>query len=135
MNPILNILWLIMGGLIAGLAWYIAGVILILSIIGIPFARACFMLGNFSFFPFGNEVVARDAFYGREDIGTGFLGVIGNIVWFVLCGWWLALFHALAATLCAITIIGIPFAWQHLKLAGASLLPIGKTVVPRQALR
>jgi uncharacterized membrane protein YccF (DUF307 family) len=73
--------------------------------------------------------VARDRYYGREDLGTGALGTAGNIVWFVLAGWWLALMHISAAIGLAITIIGIPFAWAHVKLALASLFPVGKTVV------
>ena len=67
---------------------------------------------------------------GREDIGTGPLGLLGNIIWLVLAGWWLALGHVVTAVLLAVTIIGIPFAWAHLKLAGLALWPIGKTIVP-----
>jgi len=74
--------------------------------------------------------VSRTAVTGREDIGTGPLGLIGNIIWLVLAGWWLALGHLVAAVLFAITIIGIPFAWAHLKLACIALWPIGKTIVP-----
>jgi uncharacterized membrane protein YccF (DUF307 family) len=67
---------------------------------------------------------------GRSDLGTGPLGFIGNIIWLVLAGWWLALGHLLTALLLAVTIIGIPFAWAHLKLAGIALWPIGKMIVP-----
>ena len=67
---------------------------------------------------------------GRSDLGTGPLGLIGNIIWLVLAGWWLALGHLLTALLLAVTIIGIPFAWAHLKLAGIALWPIGKMIVP-----
>ena len=66
---------------------------------------------------------------GRHDIGTGAFGLLGNIVWLVLAGWWLALGHLLTAILLAVTIIGIPFAWAHLKLAGIALWPIGKMIV------
>lgn len=66
---------------------------------------------------------------GREDLGTGALGAVGNVIWFVLAGWWLAIGHIAAAIGYAVTIIGIPFAWQHVKLAIASLFPVGKTVV------
>jgi uncharacterized membrane protein YccF (DUF307 family) len=126
---LLNVLWFVTGGVIAGLAWIVAGIIMAVTIIGLPWARACFMLARFSFWPFGYDIVARDQFYGREDIGTGTLGTIGNVIWFVLAGWWLALMHISAAIALAITIIGIPFAWQHVKLAIASLFPIGKSVV------
>jgi uncharacterized membrane protein YccF (DUF307 family) len=74
-------------------------------------------------------VISRKDLTGQDDLGTGTLGLIGNIVWFVLCGWWLAVWHITAAVVLGITIIGIPFAVQHLKLAVASLLPVGKTVV------
>ena len=67
---------------------------------------------------------------GMSDTGTGPLGVIGNIIWFVLAGWWLALGHLITAVILAITIIGIPFAWAHLKLAGLALWPIGRVIVP-----
>lgn len=126
---ILNVLWFVTGGVIAGLAWTLAGVLMAITIIGLPWARSCFMLARFSFWPFGNDIIARDRLYGREDMGTGALGMLGNIIWFVLAGWWLALGHISAAVAYAITIIGIPFAWQHVKLAIASLFPVGKTVV------
>ena len=127
---ILNVLWFIFGGFIAGLAWILAGIIMAVTIIGIPWARACFMLARYSFWPFGYDIVSRDQLYGQKDIGTGTLGTIGNVIWFVLAGWWLAIMHISAAIALAITIIGIPFAWAHVKLAIASLFPIGKTVVP-----
>ncbi len=130
----LNALWFITGGVIAGLAWCLAGVIMAITIIGLPWARSCFMLARFSFWPFGYDIVARDQLHGREDLGTGTLGTLGNIVWFVLAGWWLAIMHISAAIAYAITIIGIPFAWQHVKLAIASLFPVGKTVVSTDRL-
>jgi Predicted membrane protein len=74
--------------------------------------------------------VSRDLYTGQSDTGTGPLGVIGNIIWLVLAGWWLALGHVITAILMAVTIIGIPFAWAHLKLAGIALWPIGKIIVP-----
>ncbi|MEO6608478.1 MAG: YccF domain-containing protein [Aestuariivirga sp.] len=131
---ILNLLWLVLGGWIAGLAWLLAGVIMALTIIGLPWARSCFMLARYSFWPFGYEIIARDQLYGQEDIGTGTLGTIGNVIWFVLGGWWLALMHISAAVALAVTIIGIPFAWAHVKLAIASLFPVGKTVVATDRL-
>ena len=76
--------------------------------------------------------VARRIF--GHDIGTGPLGLLGNIIWFVLAGWWLALGHLITAVLLAITIIGIPFAWAHLKLAGIALWPIGKEIVASDAM-
>ncbi|EEX94631.1 hypothetical protein VIA_001791 [Vibrio orientalis CIP 102891 = ATCC 33934] len=115
-----------------GLAWWLVGLICFISIIGIPWGRACFVIGNFSFFPFGQEVVSRDELTKEMDIGTSPLGTIGNIVWFLLAGIWLAIGHIMSAVACFITIIGIPFALQHLKLAYMSLAPIGKTVVSKE---
>ncbi len=132
---ILNILWFVFGGFLAGLGWIVAGVIMAITIIGIPWARSCFVLARYSFWPFGYDLISRDELHGREDIGTGTLGTIGNIIWFVLAGWWLAIMHITVAAGLAITIIGIPFAWAHVKLALASLFPIGKTVVAIDELR
>jgi uncharacterized membrane protein YccF (DUF307 family) len=84
----------------------------------------------YTLLPFGYKAVSRDEHLGRGDIGTGLLGVMGNIVWLVLAGWWLALGHLLVAIILAVTIIGIPFASAHLKLAGTALWPIGKIIVP-----
>ncbi len=128
MSLVLNILWFVLGGLVSGLLWYLAGLIMALTIIGLPWARACFMLGNFNFAPFGRDVISRKDLSGEDDIGTGPLGMIGNVIWFVLFGWILALSHIFWAVALALTIIGIPFAFQHIKLAGAALFPIGKTV-------
>lgn len=127
-----NVLWFVLGGAVMGLAWWAAGLLALVSIIGIPWARACFVIGQFTFFPFGKEAVNRRALSGRSDVGTGPLGFVGNVVWFVLAGFWLALGHVTAALLNFITIIGIPFGIQHLKLAMIALAPIGLTVVPKR---
>ncbi len=131
MSPIslvLNILWLVFGGALAAIAWFAAALFMVITIIGIPWARAAFDNGVYTLWPFGARPAARDRFYG-EDIGTGPLGFLGNLIWFVLAGWWLALGHLFAAVGLAITIIGLPFAWAHLKLAGFALWPIGRTLV------
>lgn len=127
---ILNLLWFILGGFFSGLAWVVAGILMAITIVGLPWTRSCFMIARYSFWPFGYDITARDQYYGREDLGTGVLGSIGNIIWFILAGWWLALGHIMMAIGLAITIIGIPFAWAHIKLALASLFPMGKIVVP-----
>jgi len=132
---ILNLAWFILGGFLAGLAWILAGVIMAITIIGLPWARSCFMIARYTFWPFGSDLVSRDQYYGRGDLGTGMLGTIGNVIWFVFAGWWLALMHISAAIALTFTIIGIPFAWAHVKLAMASLFPIGKTVVPVESLK
>ena len=134
MTLLLNILWFILGGFLSGLGWLFATALMAISIIGIPWVRSCFTLAMFSFWPFGRDVVSRKDLTGEDDLGTGTLGLVGNIVWLVLCGWWLAAWHITAAVALGITIIGIPFAVQHLKLAVASLLPVGKTVVDYDTL-
>jgi uncharacterized membrane protein YccF (DUF307 family) len=80
MALLLNILWFVLGGLVMGLAWWLVGVICALTIVGIPWARACFVIGTFSFWPFGQEAVSRQELSGRADIGTGPLGLIGNVM-------------------------------------------------------
>jgi uncharacterized membrane protein YccF (DUF307 family) len=114
------------------LGWLIAGVIMAITIVGLPWARAAITIAAYTFLPFGQKAVSRASYTGREDVGTGPLGAIGNIIWLVLAGWWLAIAHLLTAFLLAITIIGIPFAWAHLKLAGLALWPIGMIIVPAE---
>ena len=101
-----------------------------ITIIGLPWTRAAFSIAAYTLLPFGQKAVSRADYTGQEDIGTGPLGLLGNLIWFVLAGWWLALGHVITAALLAITIIGIPFAWAHLKLAKLALWPIGKLIVP-----
>ena len=131
MSAIGNILWFVFGGLWMGLGWWLAGIVCALTIVGWPWAKSCFVFGQFAFLPFGKEAISRAELTGTDDIGTGFFGMIGNIVWFLFAGVWLAIGHLLAACACFITVIGIPFGLQHLKLAGLALAPIGKTIVSR----
>lgn len=129
MRAIGNFLWFVLGGVLMGLMWWLAGIIAAITIVGIPWARACFVIGQFTFLPFGREAINRRELSGRDDIGTGPFGVVGNILWFVFGGLWLAIGHLCSAFCCFITIIGIPFGIQHLKLAGIALWPVGKTIV------
>jgi uncharacterized membrane protein YccF (DUF307 family) len=129
MRAIGNFLWFILGGIWMGIAWWLFGLIAFVLIVGIAWGKACFVIGQFTFFPFGKEAIDREELSGQKDIGTGVLGTIGNIVWFLFAGIWLAIGHVLCALVNFITIIGIPFGIQHLKLAGISLAPIGKTIV------
>ncbi len=130
---VLNIAWIVCGGLWMAAGWLIAGVIMAVTIIGLPWARAAFNIAAYTLLPFGQTAVSRADYYRREDTGTGPLGMLGNLIWLVLAGWWLALGHLITAILLAVTIIGIPFAWAHLKLAGLALWPIGKVIVPADA--
>jgi uncharacterized membrane protein YccF (DUF307 family) len=85
---IFNIAWFLMGGFVMGLAWWFVGVLSFISIIGIPFGRACFVIGELAFWPFGQETVNRKHISGQEDIGTGTLGLVGNVIWFLCFGIW-----------------------------------------------
>ena len=129
MSAIGNILWFIFGGLWLGLAWWAAGLLCAITIVGLPWARACFVIGQFTFLPFGKQTISRAELTGIDDLGTGALGMIGNVLWFIFAGFWLAVGHLAAALWCFVTIIGIPFGIQHLKLAVLALAPVGKTVV------
>ncbi len=135
MRTIGNILWFVLGGVIMGLAWFFFGLLAFITIVGIPWGRSCFVIGKFSFFPFGKEAMSRKELSNTDDVGTGFLGLVGNVIWFVFAGVWLAIGHLIAAVCCFITIIGIPFGIQHLKLAGISVFPIGKTIVSKEVAR
>jgi uncharacterized membrane protein YccF (DUF307 family) len=115
-----NLLWFLLGGFWMGVA---------VTVVGWPWARASFVISRFAFWPFGKEAISRAELTGVEDLGTGPLGTVGNLIWFVCAGIWLAIGHLLSALACAVTIIGIPFAVQHLKIAVLTLSPIGKTIV------
>ncbi|WP_158915652.1 YccF domain-containing protein [Caulobacter sp. S45] len=121
MSTLLNLLWFVLGGWISGLLWLLASVILAITIIGLPWVPATLRLASFSAWPFGRAVVSR--YHGQE------VSLLLNIVWFVFAGWWLALHHLVLAVLLVVTLIGIPFAIQHVKLALISLAPVGKTVI------
>ncbi|APW44937.1 YccF domain-containing protein [Rhodoferax saidenbachensis] len=131
MRTIGNIFWFIFGGFLMGAGWWLAGAIAAITIVGLPWAKACFVIGQFAFLPFGKEAVSRKDLTQQDDIGTGALGLVGNVIWFVLAGWWLAIGHLVSALACFVTIIGIPFGIQHVKLALIALAPIGKTIVSK----
>ena len=118
-----NILWLLFGGLIAGLGYLLGGVLLCITILGIPFGLQAIKLGMATFAPFGKVVVTRPG-------GDGCLPVVFNVLWIVLFGWEIAIAHLLSAAVLAITIVGIPFAVQHVKLIPLALLPFGRDLVP-----
>ena len=122
MRALLNILWLILCGFWMALAYVLAGIVMCVLIVTIPFGLQAFKLAGFMLWPFGRTVVRRP--------GAGAPSLIGNVLWIVLVGWELALGHIVTAFLLAITIIGIPFAVANLKLVPVSLLPFGRQVVP-----
>ena len=118
MNLLLNIAWLILGGFIVVIAYVLGGILLCITIIGIPFGIQCFKLAELAFWPFGREV-------REKEPPSGALAVIMNIIWIILPGLELAIFHLLVALVLAITIIGLPLAVQHLKMTRLALLPFG----------
>ena len=118
LNPLLNILWLIFGGLIVALAYLLGGLLLCLTIVGIPFGVACFKLAGLALAPFGREI-------REKQPPGGALAVIMNIIWILLPGLELAILHLLLALLLGLTVVGIPLALQHLKMTRMALLPFG----------
>jgi uncharacterized membrane protein YccF (DUF307 family) len=126
---ILNILWFILGGWLSGSLWILAGVLLAITVVGLPWAMAAFRIAGFSYWPFGRQVVSRAELSRRGDLGTGPVGLLLNILWFIFGGWYLAIHHIVLGIGLCVTIIGIPFGLQHLKLAIISLAPVGKAVV------
>jgi uncharacterized membrane protein YccF (DUF307 family) len=129
LSLLLNLLWMFFGGIWMAVAWLIAAAIMAITIVGLPWTRAAFNIASYTLLPFGRKAVSRGEYLGEDSIGTGPLGFIGNLSWLILAGWWLALGHLITAILLAVTIVGIPFAWAHLKLAGLALWPIGKMIV------
>jgi uncharacterized membrane protein YccF (DUF307 family) len=118
-----NILWIILGGgIILFLEYLLAGLVLCITIIGIPFGIQCIKLSFLALLPFGKEI-------RHEEGAIGCLSTVMNVIWILIGGIWIALTHLIFAVICAITIIGIPFAKQHMKLASLSLVPFGKKVV------
>jgi len=116
-----NIFWLIFGGFFAGLGYIFGGLVLCLTIIGIPFGVQSIKLGLATFTPFGKEVV-------EHDNANSVLRVIFNLVWLIFFGWEIALAHLVSALVLTITIIGIPFAKQHIKLIPLALIPFGRSL-------
>ncbi len=119
MSVLGNIIWLIFGGFIAGLGYILGGLLLMLTIVGIPFGLQSIKLGLATMAPFGKEIVES------EDANRP-LNLIFNVIWLVLFGWEIALAHLTSALVLAVTIVGIPFAWQHIKLIPLALMPFGR---------
>ncbi len=116
-----NVIWLIFGGLVAGIGYVVGGLVLCLTIIGIPFGVQSIKLGFATFTPFGRQIV-------EDDNANSPLQIIFNVIWLLLFGWGIAIAHALHALILAVTIIGIPFALQHLKLIPLALMPFGRSL-------
>ncbi|HRD28247.1 MAG TPA: YccF domain-containing protein [Caulobacter sp.] len=132
MRLLLNILWFIFGGFVSGLLWLFGGLVLAVTIVGLPYTMAAWRIAGFAFWPFGKEIVSREIVTGEHDLGTGPLGFLLNVIWFLFAGWYIALSHIVAAVLEAVTIIGLPFAFKDLQLAGIAMAPVGKIVVEKR---
>jgi len=121
MKSLGNILWLLLGGILIALLYYLVGLVMCVSIIGIPFGVQLFKFGTFSLWPFGHELVDGPG-------QPGCVSVVMNLIW-ILAGWWeIAILHFIFGFLFCITIVGIPWGTQHFKLAIASIFPFGKEI-------
>ncbi|MCW0214668.1 MAG: YccF domain-containing protein [Pseudonocardia sp.] len=123
MRTVLNVIWLLLCGIWLALGYVLAGVVCCILIVTIPFGLASFRIADFALWPFGRELVKR------PDAGAP--SVIGNVIWFVFAGWWLAIAHLATAIALAVTIIGIPLALANLKLIPVSMVPLGRVIVDR----
>ena len=121
MRLLLNLIWLIFGGLVLALGYAVVALVMFILIITIPFGIASARIALFCLWPFGRTLVRR------QDAGAGSL--IGNVIWFVLAGWWLALGHLVTGVLMCLTIIGIPLGLANIKLIPVSLTPFGRDIV------
>jgi uncharacterized membrane protein YccF (DUF307 family) len=127
MRLVLNVIWLVLAGFWLAVSYLFAAVLLAITIIGLPFAKQSVKLAGYAFWPFGRTLIQSP---GRSKS----LSVIGNILWFVLAGWWLALEHLIAGALLCLTIIGIPLGVGSFKMASAALAPFGREVVKNSEL-
>jgi uncharacterized membrane protein YccF (DUF307 family) len=124
---LLNLIWLILAGIWLAIAYVIAGALLCITIIGIPFGVQSFKLAGYALWPFGRMLIpARTRHKG--------ISVLGNILWLILAGWWLALGHLIVGCLLCLTIIGIPLGVASFKMAGAAIVPFGKEIVKKSDL-
>ncbi|GLW71231.1 hypothetical protein Kpho02_35300 [Kitasatospora phosalacinea] len=120
-NFLLNVIWLLFCGLWMAIGYALAGIICFVLIVTIPFGIASFRLAGFMLWPFGRTTVVRD------DAGAP--SCVGNVIWLVFAGWWLALGHIVTSIPLFLSIIGIPFGWANLKMVPISLTPLGREVV------
>jgi uncharacterized membrane protein YccF (DUF307 family) len=121
MNLLGNIIWLLFGGLLAAIGYVVGGFVLCLTIIGIPWGLQCFKIAGVVLWPFGTQIVPKEG-------GGGCLSLFCNIIWLICGGWYTALIHLVFAVIFFITIIGIPFGRQHLKLMELSLMPFSRNI-------
>ena len=119
---LLNLIWLVFGGLWLALGYVVAGIVCCVLVVTIPFGVASFRMASYALWPFGRTIVDRPT--------AGAMSTIGNVIWILVAGWWLVLGHLTTALAQAITIVGIPLAIANLKMIPVSLVPLGKEIVP-----
>lgn len=127
MKTLLNVIWLVLAGFWLALAYLLAALLLAITIIGLPFAKQSFKLARYALWPFGYALV-------QSPTRMKTLSAVANVLWFVLAGWWLALAHVATGIALCLTIIGIPLGIADFKMAGAALVPFGRTIVPAREL-
>ena len=125
MKTVLNVLWLLLSGFWLAISYFLAGIVFCLLIVTIPFGVASFRIGRYALWPFGYTVVRRG------DAGSA--SAVGNVLWFFLAGFWLALGHILSGVLLCLTVIGIPFGVANFKMVPVALTPLGRQIVPIRA--
>lgn len=131
MALILNILNFILGGFATTLGWLLATIVSAALIVTLPYSRSCWEITKMSFVPFGNDII-HVKYLEPKSATSNTLGSVFNVVWFILFGWWLCIFHIIAGISQCITIIGIPVGLANFKLAGISLFPVGQRVVSKE---
>jgi uncharacterized membrane protein YccF (DUF307 family) len=127
LNALLNVIWLVLEGLWMAIAYVIVGIVCFILIITIPFGIASWRIAGYVLWPFGRTIERRP--------GAGLASVVGNVVWVILFGWWLAIGHLIAGVLLCLTVIGIPLGLASFKIIPITLVPLGVRVIPSSALR
>ncbi len=127
MKTVLNVVWLVLAGFWLALGYLLAAILLAITIIGLPFAKQSLKLSRYALWPFGRALVQSPTRYRK-------LSTVGNVLWFVLAGWWLALTHVVTGIALCVTIIGIPLGIADFKMAGAALVPFGRQIVRAREL-
>lgn len=124
---LLNVIWFLLGGWALAIEWFVGGLILAITVVGLPFVPGIWRIAIFAAFPFGQQMVTSP----KGMAGATLSGIL-NIFWLIFAGIWIAITHFFVGVLFCLTIIGIPFGFAHFKLAGAALMPVGKEIVPKQ---
>lgn len=127
LSTVLNVIWLVFGGLWLALGYFLAGIVCCILIVTIPFGIASFRIGLYALWPFGRTIVDRGP-------TPGFFSTLGNVIWFLVAGLWIAIGHVITAIPMFVSIIGIPLGIANLKLIPVSLMPLGKVIVPSDAV-